>query len=398
MRVPDPKRRGGVLFVHETAGRNGAAMQLLHFLRWFKENANRPFSLALSYDGGIASEFAKLTNIYIAERSHWYPSYIRPTLMTSLGMKKMAQRAERNEFRRFAAPCSPALIYVNAFTSSHVRLVDMLDEDLPLLTHVHEFGNLFVRQGASSTPRLLARTRRFIACSCAVKQSLIRNQGVPSDKIDVVHEAIHVKNAHPGRSREEVFAELGFPQDAFLIAGCGRTGWNKGVDIFLQLARVICARQPRARFIWLGPGSAWKIPELRHDARMAGLSEKLIFIDEIPNPLDYFSAASLYALPSREDSFPLTCLESAALGKPIICFADAGGMPEFVEQDCGFVVPYLDTEAMAERIISLMECPECCEKMGAAARRKVTERHDVSVAAPRILEIIERTIAETQST
>jgi len=27
------------------------------------------------------------------------------------------------------------------------------------------------------------------------------------------------------------------------------------------------------------------------------------------------------------------------------------------------------------------------------ARRKVTERHDVSIAAPRILEIIERTIA-----
>lgn len=386
----------GVLFIHETAGRNGAAMQLLHFLRWFKTNANRPFRLALSHGGAISGEFSNLTSIHIAEDSHWHPSYIRPTLLTSFGLKKMAQRAERNELRHFAAPCAPVLIYVNAFTSSHVRLIEMLDPKLPVLTHVHEFGVLFQRQGGADTSRLLSRTRRFVACSGAVKQSLVRNQGVPAEKIDVVHESIHVRNIRAKRSREEVFAELGFSQDAFLIAGCGRTGWNKGVDVFLQLARIVCARQPRARFIWLGPGSAWKIPELRHDAQMAGLSEKVIFTDEIPNPLDYFSAADVYALTSREDSFPLTCLEAAALGKPIVCFAGAGGMPEFVEEDCGFVVPYLDTEAMAERIISLKECPGCREKMGAAARKKVAERHDVSIAAPRILEIIERSIAQGQ--
>ncbi len=33
--------------------------------------------------------------------------------------------------------------------------------------------------------------------------------------------------------------------------------------------------------------------------------------------------------------------------------------------------------------------------MGEAARRKVIERHDISVAAPRIAEIIERTITES---
>jgi hypothetical protein len=36
------------------------------------------------------------------------------------------------------------------------------------------------------------------------------------------------------------------------------------------------------------------------------------------------------------------CLEAAALGKPIICFGDAGGMPEFIEEVCELVVPYLD--------------------------------------------------------
>jgi glycosyltransferase involved in cell wall biosynthesis len=88
-------------------------------------------------------------------------------------------------------------------------------------------------------------------------------------------------------------------------------------------------------------------------------------------------------------------LEAAALEKPIICFAGAGGMPEFVEDDCGFVVPYLDITAMAERVACLLDSPECRLKMGEAACRKVAQRHDISVAAPRIMEIIERTIAES---
>jgi hypothetical protein len=32
--------------------------------------------------------------------------------------------------------------------------------------------------------------------------------------------------------------------------------------------------------------------------------------------------------------------------------------------------------------------------MGEAARRKVMQRHDISVAAPRIMDIIERTAAD----
>jgi len=112
--------------------------------------------------------------------------------------------------------------------------------------------------------------------------------------------------------------------------------------------------------------------------------------------VDYFAAADVFALTSREDPYPLVCLEAAALAKPIICFADAGGMPEFVEEDCGFVVPYLDVEAMADRVIALLDSAECRLTMGANARRKVAERHDISVSAPRIMEIIERTIAASQ--
>jgi glycosyltransferase involved in cell wall biosynthesis len=60
-------------------------------------------------------------------------------------------------------------------------------------------------------------------------------------------------------------------------------------------------------------------------------------------------------LTSREDPFPLVCIETANLSKPIICFEKASGTTEIVSQGGGFIVPYLDVEAMAEKIILYYE-------------------------------------------
>ena len=103
---------------------------------------------------------------------------------------------------------------------------------------------------------------------------------------------------------------------------------------------------------------------------------------------EWFAAFDAFALTSREDSFPLTCLEAASLGVPVLCFAGAGGEPEFVEQDAGFVVPYLDVEAMAERVREMAASKALTQSLGRRAQQKVRERHDVAVAGPKILEIM----------
>ena len=111
-------------------------------------------------------------------------------------------------------------------------------------------------------------------------------------------------------------------------------------------------------------------------------------------PQDYFCAADVFAMVSREDPFPLVCLEAAALGKPILCFRDAGGMPEFVEDDAGFCVPFLDVEAMAEAIKRFQTDGGLLADRGLAARAKVIARHDLNISAARIAEIIKRVTKE----
>jgi glycosyltransferase involved in cell wall biosynthesis len=389
-------QKKGILFVNHVAAPNGAAIMLLHLLRWLKRNGSRPFSTLLVEGGELETEFAAASDAWVASESRWCPGGIRSQAARAMGLTRLSRAAEKADLWRFAARCRPALIYLNAFNSANFRLIELLDLEVPLLTHVHEFGFLFRAQAGSAMPRMLSRTNRFIACSGAVKSNLIREHRVEASRIDLVHESIAVGDVHAQRSRDEVFHELGFPTDAVVVVGCGTAAWNKGTDIFLQLAQAVCKQRDRARFVWVGNGYGREVPQHEHDVAMLGLTEKVRFTGHATSPADYISAADVFALTSREDSFPLVCLEAAALGKPIVCFADAGGMPEFVEEDAGFIVPYLDVETMARRLIALLDSPECRRRLGESARRKVAERHDIGEAAPRIVNIVETMIAGAQ--
>jgi glycosyltransferase involved in cell wall biosynthesis len=381
----------GILFVSHEATRTGAPTNLLHFLRWFKRSSTRPFSILLGRGGELMQDFRDLADTWSLDRSPWHPGATRIRLLRMLGRPHWAKIGERKDAQQFAARCSPALVYVNSIASA--RVVDVLAPRVQVLTHVHETGFLLRAWRGSELSSLLDRTQQFIACSNAVRKSLVDEQNISQVRVETVHESIPVDETRPERAREQILHELNAPNDALLVVGGGNLHWVKGPDLFIQVARTVCAKHPKAHFAWVGGGPNLEIEEFRHDSRLSGVAERIHLLGHVQKSVDYLAAADLFLLTSRADSYPLICLEAAALGKPILCFAEAGGMPEFVEDDCGFVVPYLEVAAMAERVSRLLECPGCRAKMGAAARRKVTERHDISMAAPRILEIIERMVA-----
>jgi glycosyltransferase involved in cell wall biosynthesis len=380
----------GVLFIGHDASRAGAQIELLHFLRWFKRNGNRPFSILLGGGGELFSEFQGLAETWSMDRSHWHQDALRTHILAGVGLGKWAKRAEASDARGFAAQNSPALIYVNSVASA--RIVEILAPEVPLLTHVHELESYFCTHPSPALTLLLARTDRFIACSNVTRENLVQRHAVPAGKAETVYESIPVADIRPKRTRQQVFQELQVPGDALLIVGCGTFGWRKATDLFIQLARAVTRQRSCAYFAWIGDGSPSAIAEFEYDVRTAGLAKNVRRVGAVPNAADYMAAADVFVLTSREDPYPLVCLEAAALGKPIVCFAGAGGIPEFVEDDCGLVAPYLDIIEMADRIVSLLDAPDRRRNIGEAAKRKVSQRHDINDTAPRIMEIMERTI------
>ena len=358
-----------VLFISHDAHRTGAPLLLLCLLKWLKNNTNVPFEVLLRQDGALRREFEALAPVTV-----WPGSGSSPFEKRNVG-----------------------LIYSNTITNGKV-LQALSSRRCPTISHIHELEYwISYRTERENTKQIKKHTDLFIAASQAVKRNLVQNLGIPARQVEVVYEFIDTQS-HMGPSEQRRVADrirkrLEIPQDALVIGAAGTTDWRKGSDLFIHLARSVRQRalNKPVHFVWIGGATAGpKFGALWHDVKRVGLESYVHFLEAQADPRQTFATFDVFTLMSREDPFPLVNLEAALLGKPVLCFDQSGGSPEFVEDDCGFVIPYLDFETMADRAVELLRTPELRKRMGTRAAAKVRERHDVAIVAPKILSIIQR--------
>lgn len=386
-----------VLFVSQDATRTGAPVLLLQFLRWLRTNTSIDFEVVVLRQGGeLSAEFAALAPVWHADATTGRLAGTTMRVARRLGLTESVDDAQIGRMVRQMSHRRFGLVYSNTFwNGAFVSRLGALG--CPVVTHVHELESNISRPGAENLRLVKAQTTGYIACSEAVKSNLVVRHRIEPDRIDVIHGFVTTRAltaAQQAEARARTRLELGIPEDACVVGAAGTTNWAKSPDLFVQLAYAVHRRRPArpVHFVWLGGGSphAHRLAELRLDAQTAGIGDIMHFPGTRSNAAEYFCAFDVFALTSREDSFPLACLEVASLGKPILCFDRAGGEREFVEHDCGFVVPYLEVEVMAERTLELLASDELRHRMGERAQAKVRERHDVSYAAPRVLDVIRR--------
>ena len=65
-------------------------------------------------------------------------------------------------------------------------------------------------------------------------------------------------------------------------------------------------------------------------------------------------------------------------------------MPDFVQDDAGYVVPFEDVKGMAEKIVFLCAHEEERVQRGATARQRVRTHHDVGIAGEEIFRVIDQ--------
>jgi glycosyltransferase involved in cell wall biosynthesis len=87
------------------------------------------------------------------------------------------------------------------------------------------------------------------------------------------------------------------------------------------------------------------------------------------------AATTVFAMPSRVDSFGIVYLEAWAHRKPVIG-ADAGGVPDVIaDGEDGMIIPFGDVGALANAISHLLKNPAERGAMGARGEQKVTRSY-----------------------
>lgn len=383
-----------VLFLTPGASSVGGNIFILNFLKWMKANSSISFVTVYGHGGDLEKEFESLGPAYVFEYERKKSGLAYRVLRKIRKQLRWNERRIRRELKKHDI----RLIYSNAVTNDDV-LTAFSDLDVPVISHCHELESHIQRKGIDGFNRTKARTDLFVAVSDAVRQNLILNHDIPADKIELMYEFIPVSELPETEIRgfrAKIFRELGIPENAFIVGGSGTLYWRKAPDLFIQIAAKVGKLAPDRPiyFIWIGGGRKgdFVLFELNYDAKKLGIKDRVFFIEHTARPFEYFAAMDVFLMVSREDPFPLVCLEAASMGKPVICFAEAGGMPEFVQADCGFVIPYLDLDTASEKIIELFDDPSLKMTLGVNAMEKVKLRHDIEVSAPPLLEIVKRYI------
>jgi glycosyltransferase involved in cell wall biosynthesis len=240
---------------------------------------------------------------------------------------------------------------------------------------------------------LMSRADHLIVVSRAVAAYFQKIYRYPESQIStfqIIDTPLILKKIEEGR-KVDIRQKMGLPAEAILVGGCGHAEWRKGNDVFMMVAKQVIkhfADSP-VYFIWVGMQEDSELYTVqRFDAERMGMSDRIIHIGLTPHVFQYLSHFDIFALTSREDPYPLVVLEAALAEVPIVCFEKSGGAPELIEEDAGFVVPYLDEVEMSRKIAELIEHKELRLKMGKKAKNKVLERHPTDRSVKKVMEII----------
>ncbi len=159
---------------------------------------------------------------------------------------------------------------------------------------------------------------------------------------------------------------LELDQQAFIILFMAAYGRLNPFKDFEMLDRVIVRLQKQSfdkPIILIALGGEQSRKEFVNGIWMV----EIPFIKGSKEIAKYYQACDLFIHTAKAETFGLVIIEAMTCGKAVVS-TNAGGIPELVREDeTGYIVPIGDDEAMAKRIISLINEPDQLRKMGERA-------------------------------
>ena len=86
----------------------------------------------------------------------------------------------------------------------------------------------------------------------------------------------------------------------------------------------------------------------------------------------------IFVLSSLAEGFPFAALEAMAAGKPSVMTRCGGPEEVLTNGETGFLVPVADPQALAGKILELVEAPRTAAAMGKLAREEVERRYSLT--------------------
>jgi len=220
--------------------------------------------------------------------------------------------------------------------------------------------------------------------NCAKKSSLFSN-----NKIEVIPYPIDTKIFKP-IDREKARGVLNLPEEKFLIlfgispnASIERKGINYLIEALLIAEYTFPQLSKKIELLVLGISNSAKIRNIPFKTHFLGTMHEDFTINLC------YDAADIYILPSTEDNFPNTVIESLSCGTPVVGF-NVGGVSDIIlHKKNGYLARYRSSEDIARGIKWILEDKKRLKKLSENAREKVLKNYTYGIIGTKYLNLYE---------
>ncbi len=254
-----------------------------------------------------------------------------------------------------------------------------------------------------SYPRLtwwMYRRADAWVCMSPAQVEDCRRHGLPQSRIHLIPNGVDARRFRPVESadqRAELLHRLGLSPENRHLVFIGTIEKDKGVELLVEAATIVCRSQRDVRFLLIGPdgsgpGEAHVRPEfvqaLRGRIRSAGLLDRIVLLGHRTNADEYLRCATMFVFPSRSEGFGTVLIEAMACGLPCVALNIPNVTANIISSGHdGIIIPTEEPGAFAQQILSLLSDPALAARLGTAARATVQERFAIETVASQYAEL-----------
>ena len=289
-----------------------------------------------------------------------------------------------NSNRRFEGALAASLTGIPHLYLAHIQY----EPDMPL------FQRLPLSQ-ASFAQLMIELSNKIVAVSNSVGVTLASQ--ITDEKLQVIHNGIELNlfDIALTNKSNRLKEELEIPLDHLLITAIGRIVPDKGFDYFVDAARLILQHHNNVHFVIAGSEENCVFTsQLKQKIIDYAMSDNFHFLGFREDVADILAVTDIFVLSSRKEGHPYVMLE-AMTSECAVVASNCAGVEETIEEGIsGFIVPIGDINAMAERLISLINSIELRHSLATSAKKRIKAFFTAEKTATELMAVYEKLLQQ----
>jgi len=178
------------------------------------------------------------------------------------------------------------------------------------------------------------------------------------------------------------------------VLSIGHFNDQKRRDLLVLAWKNVHEKHPDWKLIVIGEGS--KKEEVINLIKKLNIGSSVLIIPPTIKIVERYLQSSIYVMSSEYEALPMVLIEAKSCGIPCVSFDIISGPREIINNEIdGFIVPFPDTEFLAQRVNELIENEEKRREFGKEARLDASKRFVPDVVYTKWENLLKKLLVET---